>query len=189
MVVVPLLELVMFGSFFLLLFLSVPVAFALGLAAVISVIYVSGTSGLASLPGVMQAQMGTETLLAIPFFVLAGVIMEYAGISQRLIAFADAMVGHRKNGMALVTVIAAFFFAAISGSGPATVAALGTILIPALVRRGYRPGDASALMASSGSMGIVVPPSITLIIYGVLASEYQRVASVGCSWAASCPVW
>ena len=169
-------ELILFGVFFLLLVFSVPVAFALGLGAVAAIIYTAGTFGLANVTNVLFSSIQTETLLAIPFFILAGAIMEYAGISSRLIGFADAMVGHRKTGLALVVIIAAFIFAAISGSGPATVAALGTILIPALVKRGYMVRHAAALMASAGSMGIIVPPSITLIIFGVLATEYSRVS-------------
>lgn len=169
-------ELVLFGTFFVLLFLSVPVAFAIGLAAFVAVLVVAGTSGLSSLPGVMQNAMVNETLLAIPFFILAGVVMEYTGISQRLIDLANSLVGRFKTGLALVVIIAAFFFSAISGSGPATVAAIGSIVIPAMVRRGYRPSDAAALLASSGSLGIVIPPSITLIIFGVIASEYQAVS-------------
>lgn len=169
-------ELILFGVFFLLLLLSVPVAFALGLGAAAAIVYTAGTYGLSNVTNVLFSSIQTETLLAIPFFILAGAIMEYAGISSRLIAFADAMVGHRKNGMSLVVIIAAFIFAAISGSGPATVAALGSILIPALVKRGYHMKHAAALMASAGSMGIIVPPSITLIIFGVLATEYSRVS-------------
>lgn len=170
------LEAVLFGTFFILLFLSVPVAFALGLASIATLIAAGGIGKLAVLPSVFYASLSSETLLAIPFFVLAGVIMEYAGISKRLIDFADACVGHRKHGLALVVIIAAFFFSAISGSGPATVAAIGAILIPALVRNGYLKQQAAAMVASAGSMGIIVPPSITLIIFGVVASEYQRVS-------------
>lgn len=170
------LEAILFGTFFILLFLSVPVAFALGLASIATLIAAGGIGKLAVLPSVFYASLSSETLLAIPFFVLAGVIMEYAGISKRLIDFADACVGHRKHGLALVVIIAAFFFSAISGSGPATVAAIGAILVPALVRNGYLKQQAAAMVASAGSMGIIVPPSITLIIFGVVASEYQRVS-------------
>ena len=170
------LEAILFGTFFVLLFLSVPVAFALGLASIATLIAAGGIGKLAVMPSVFYASLSSETLLAIPFFVLAGVIMEYAGISKRLIDFADACVGHRKHGLALVVIIAAFFFSAISGSGPATVAAIGAILVPALVKNGYLKQQAAAMVASAGSMGIIVPPSITLIIFGVVASEYQRVS-------------
>lgn len=170
------LEAILFGTFFVLLFLSVPVAFALGLASIATLIAAGGIGKLAVMPSVFYASLSSETLLAIPFFVLAGVIMEYAGISKRLIDFADSCVGHRKHGLALVVIIAAFFFSAISGSGPATVAAIGAILVPALVKNGYLKQQAAAMVASAGSMGIIVPPSITLIIFGVVASEYQRVS-------------
>lgn len=169
-------ELLLFGTFFVLLLLSVPVAMALGLAAFVAIIATYGTFGLGSVSYVLYSSLQSEVLLAIPFFILAGTIMEYAGISARLIAFADSLVGHRRNGTVAVVILAAFIFAAISGSGPATVAALGTILIPALVRRGYHKQHAAALMASAGSMGIIVPPSITLIIFAVLASDYERVS-------------
>lgn len=180
-------ELILFGTFFALLLLSVPVAFAIGLAAFAAVFFVTGEGGLGSLPGVLQNAMVTETLLAIPFFILAGVVMEYTGISQRLIDLADALVGRFKTGLGLVVIVAAFFFSAISGSGPATVAAIGSILIPAMVARGYRPSDAAALLASSGSLGIVIPPSITLIIFGVVASEYESVTITRLFMAAIVP--
>ncbi|WP_026819136.1 TRAP transporter large permease [Arthrobacter castelli] len=169
-------EVVLFGTFFVLLFLSVPVAFALGLAAVATMVFVGGIDNLAVMPNVFYSSLSSATLLAIPFFILAGVIMEYAGISKRLIDLADACVGHRKHGLAMVVIIAAFFFSAISGSGPATVAAIGAILIPALVRNGYFKHHAAAMLASAGSMGIIIPPSITLIIFGVVASDYERVS-------------
>ncbi len=120
-------------------------------------------------PVVMYASSAKFTLLAIPFFVLAGIIMEYAGISKRLIRFANVMVGHLHGGLAIVTVIVACFFAAISGSGPATVAAIGTILIPAMTKTGYDKGFSAALLASSGNIGIIIPPSIAFVVFGVLA--------------------
>jgi C4-dicarboxylate transporter, DctM subunit len=168
--------LLLFGTFLLLLLIGVPVAFALGASAVTTILYLGFFSNLAIVPSVMFASLSAETLLAIPFFILAGAIMEFAGISQRLVDFADACVGHFKHGLAMVVVIAAFFFSAISGSGPATVAAIGTILIPALIRRGYAKRHATALVASAGSMGIVVPPSIAFIIFAVVVSDLERVS-------------
>lgn len=169
-------ELILFGTFVVLLALGVPVAFSLGLAAVATIVYDAGADQLSAVPSVMFASLSSETLLAIPFFILAGAIMEYAGISARLIDFADAVVGRFKHGLAMVVVISAFFFSAISGSGPATVAAIGSILIPALIRRGYAKRHAASMVAASGSMGIVVPPSIAFIIFAVVVSEYQRVS-------------
>lgn len=169
-------ELILFGTFLVLLALGVPVAFSLGLAAVATIVYASGAEQLSVVPSVVFASLSSETLLAIPFFILAGAIMEYAGISARLIDFADAAVGRFKHGLAMVVVISAFFFSAISGSGPATVAAIGSILIPALIRRGYAKRHAASMVAAAGSMGIVVPPSIAFIIFAVVVSEYQRVS-------------
>ncbi|MDH6238120.1 TRAP transporter large permease [Cryobacterium sp. CG_9.6] len=169
-------ELVLFGLFAVLLLASVPVAFALGLAALGALVVGRGLDALNVLPSVMYASLSSETLLAIPFFILAGAIMEAAGISKRLVDLANACLGHLKHGLVLVVIIAAFFFSAISGSGPATVAAIGSILIPALVRNGYEKRHAAALLASSGSMGIVIPPSVTFIVFAVVAGEYARVS-------------
>ncbi len=157
----------LFGVFFLLLFAGLPIAISLGVAAVAS-LFLQGFP-LSVLPTVIYASLGKFTLLAIPFFILAGVIMEYAGISKRLVRLADVFVGHVRGGLAVITVIVACFFAAISGSGPATVAAVGTILIPAMIEAGYDKGFAASLMAASGNVGIIIPPSIAFVVYGVLA--------------------
>ena len=170
-------ELILFGTFLVLLGLGVPVAFSLGLGAIATLMYTQGgIDGLSTVPSVIFASMSSETLLAIPFFILAGAIMEYAGISSRLIDLADAAVGGFKHGLAMIVVISAFFFSAISGSGPATVAAIGSILIPALIKRGYAKKHAASMVAAAGSMGIVVPPSIAFIVFGVVVSEYSRVS-------------
>jgi tripartite ATP-independent transporter DctM subunit len=116
------------------------------------------------------AAISKYLLLAIPFFILAGNIMEKANISTKLIDFAQSFVGHIRGGLALVCVIVACFFAAISGSGPATVAALGGIIIPAMTSVGYTKGDASALMATAGGIGIIIPPSISFVVYSSLAN-------------------
>ncbi|SET08097.1 C4-dicarboxylate transporter, DctM subunit [Natronincola peptidivorans] len=159
--------LVLFGIFTGLLLLNIPIAISLGLSTILSLIIFDFP--LSMFPQIMYASIGKFTLLAIPFFILAGIIMEYAGISKRLIKFANVLVGHFRGGLAIVTVIVACFFAAISGSGPATVAALGAILIPAMVNAGYDKGMSSALIASAGGIGIVIPPSIAFVVYGVLA--------------------
>ncbi|MCI8866951.1 MAG: TRAP transporter large permease [Anaerotignum sp.] len=155
--------LILFGTFFLFVFLNIPIAVSLGITAMIG-LYVGGFQ-FSMFPNVMYASIGKFALLAIPFFVLAGSIMEYAGISQRLVTFARTCVGHRKSGMISVTVIVCCFFAAISGSGPATVAALGTILIPAMVHQGYDRGMSTALLSASGAIGIIIPPSIAFVVY------------------------
>jgi C4-dicarboxylate transporter, DctM subunit len=169
---------ILFGVFFLLLLLRVPIAIALGTASIITLITSMGTSSLGLIVDIMYTSVAKFTLLSIPFFIIAGVIMDYAGISKRLINFAETFVGHQKHGMALVTVITALFFAAISGSGPATVAALGGILIPALVKNGYKKESAAALLSGTGATGIVIPPSIALIVFAVVAGD-QLSVSIG----------
>ncbi len=155
---------VLFGSFVLLLILNVPIAYCLGLSSIAALLY-------AGIPlSVVATNIYTGTskflLLAIPFFVLAGNIMAKAGISNRLIDFADACVGHKKGGMAVVTVIVACFFGAVSGSGPATVAALGAILLPAMIDKdGFDAPFSASLLATASSIAIVIPPSIAFIVY------------------------
>lgn len=153
---------------FLLLFLNVPIAFALGISSVAALM--SEGLPVSAIAGNMYASMSKFVLLAIPFFILGGNIMERSGISTRLIDFFRTLVGHKRSGMALVTVIVACFFAAISGSGPATVAALGLILIPAMTNVGYDKSYSAALVSTSGAIGIIIPPSITFVIYGSIAS-------------------
>ena len=155
---------VLFISFFIFLILGVPIAICLGLSSVCAIIY-SGTS-LTIVATNMYAGISKFLLLAIPFFVLSGNIMAKAGISKRLIDFVDTCVGQKKGGIAIVCVIVACFFGAISGSGPATVAALGAVLIPAMVEQGgFSAPFSTALMATSSSIAIVIPPSIAFVVY------------------------
>lgn len=168
--------LLLFGSFFLFLGIGIPVAFSLGLSAVFTLVTTDGVQVLGVVPSVMFPSMSSGTLLAIPFFILAGIVMQYTGISQRLVDLAFLIFGRFSHGLAAVTIISAFFFSAISGSGPATVAAIGAILIPALVRNGYQKKHAVSLVAASGSMGIVVPPSIAFIIFAVVAAEFGSIS-------------
>ena len=155
---------VLFISFFIFLILGVPIAICLGLSSVCAILY-SGTS-LTIVATNMYAGISKFLLLAIPFFVLSGNIMAKAGISKRLIDFVDTCVGHKKGGIAIVCVIVACFFGAISGSGPATVAALGAVLIPAMVEQGgFSAPFSTALMATSSSIAIVIPPSIAFVVY------------------------
>src|SRR5699024_4550603 len=168
--------LLLFGSFFLFLGIGITVAFSLGLSAVFNQATTDGVQVLGVVPSVMFPSMSSGTLLAIPFFILAGIVMQYTGISQRLVDLAFLIFGRFSHGLAAVTIISAFFFSAISGSGPATVAAIGAILIPALVRNGYRKKHAVSLVAASGAMGIVVPPSIAFIIFAVVAAEFGSIS-------------
>lgn len=117
-----------------------------------------------------QAGIAKFPLLAIPFFILAGAVMDRAGIAERIVRLLLAFFGRWRFGGALVAVLAGMFWGAVSGSGPATVAALGGILIPMMVRQGYAPGFAAGLVAASAELSIVIPPSIALIVYATLAS-------------------
>ena len=173
---------VLFGLFFVMVFLNIPVAVALGVSSLAGL--TMGGFPLTTLTDTMYSAIGKFTLLAIPFFILAGVIMEYAGISRRLVQFAKVCVGHRKGGLISVVVIVSCFFAAISGSGPATVAALGSILIPAMVESGYDEGMSTALMSASGAIGIVIPPSIAFVIYASISGS-----SVGKLFAGGIDSW
>ena len=155
---------ILFISFFIFLILGLPIAICLGLSSVCAILY-SGTS-LTIVATNMYSGISKFLLLAIPFFVLSGNIMAKAGISKRLINFVDTCVGHKKGGIAIVCVIVACFFGAISGSGPATVAALGAVLIPAMVEQGgFSAPFSTALMATSSSIAIVIPPSIAFVVY------------------------
>ncbi len=155
---------VLFGTFFILLFLNVPIAVSLGLSSICAMLASGGRFSV--IPTNVYNGMAKFLLLAIPFFVLSGNIMAKAGISTRLVQFIDDCIGHRRGGIAIVAVLVACFFGAISGSGPATVAALGIILIPAMINRGgFSAPFSSALMATASSIAIVIPPSISYVVY------------------------
>ena len=155
---------ILFISFFIFLILGIPIGICLGLSSICAILY-SGTS-LTIVATNMYSGISKFLLLAIPFFVLSGNIMAKAGISRRLIDFVDTCVGHKKGGIAIVCVIVSCFFGAISGSGPATVAALGAVLIPAMVEQGgFSAPFSTALMATSSSVAIVIPPSIAFVVY------------------------
>lgn len=158
----------LFGSFIVMLTLDFPIALALGISSTLTIV----AFGLAPLDFIPQLIFGSSdsfTLLSIPFFIFAGIILGHTSISRRLIDLADALVGSIPGGLGIVGIIAAVFLAGISGSGPADVAALGLVLIPAMVQAGYGRGFSAALCAVSGGIGIIVPPSIALIIYGSVA--------------------
>lgn len=163
----------LFGSFAVLLLLGAPIAICLGVSSVVSMIAQGAGRPLetvmSSLPMIVSASTSKFVLLAIPFFILAGNIMEKAGISEKLINLAEACIGHIRGGIAIVCVVVACFFAAISGSGPATVASLGVIVIPAMIKSGYTPAFSAALMAAAGAIGVIIPPSITFVVYGSIA--------------------
>ena len=158
----------LFGSFIILLILGVPIGHALG-GATLLLLYAQG------IPGVFLPQTAFNTtdsfpLVAVPFFVLAGYLMEFGGLSLRLVNLASAVIGHVTGGFACVTILACMFFAAMSGSGPATVAAIGTLMIPAMIRARYDPAFAGAVASTGGTLGIMIPPSNPMIIYGVVGN-------------------
>ncbi|MFC5712773.1 TRAP transporter large permease [Thalassorhabdus alkalitolerans] len=161
--------LVLFGSFAFFLLLSVPIGIALGLASLIAIVY-SGTLPVEFLVQGLITSIDSFPLMAVPFFILAGEIMGKGGVSERLFNVANSLVGNKTGGFAIATIITCMFFAAISGSGPATVAAIGGIMIPAMVRQGYDRKFATATVAAAGSLGVIIPPSIPMVIYGVTGS-------------------
>jgi C4-dicarboxylate transporter DctM subunit len=120
---------------------------------------------------VAYSSVDSFPIMALPAFILAGALMEYSGISRRLVKLAEAIAGPATGGLASATVLACLFFGAISGSGPATTAAVGMLMIPAMISRGYDKGYASAITASSGGLGVVIPPSIPMVIYGVSGNQ------------------
>ena len=160
--------LILFGGFILFAMLSVPIGISLGLA-VIGTIFYSGVVNLTFFAQGLTTAMDSFPLMAAVFFILAGDLMGKGGISKRLLKVADVFFGHYTGGLALVTVVACMFFAAISGTGSATVAAIGSMVIPEMTKKKYDRGFSAALVASSGSIGAMIPPSITMVIFGVTA--------------------
>lgn len=162
-------SLVLFGSFALFLLLSVPIGIAIGLATLVTLLY-SGLLPVEFLAQGLVTSVDSFPLMAVPFFILAGEIMGKGGISDRLFHVANSVVGNKTGGFAIATIITCMFFAAISGSGPATVAAVGGIMIPAMVRQGYDKKFSTAVVAAAGSLGVIIPPSIPMVLYGVVGS-------------------
>lgn len=158
----------LFIILFVLFFLGVPVAIALAMAAA-SVFLIEDSVSLVAVMQRMFSAVDTFPLLAIPFFILAGKLMENGGISRRLIHFANVIFGRMKGGLAIVSIAACGFFAAISGSAAATTAAVGSILIPAMVKKGYDKSFAASIQAAGGTVGVIIPPSVPLVLYGVAA--------------------
>lgn len=164
---------ILLGVFVVLLICGAPIAVCLGMSSVAAMLVQGAGKPIVAvmsvLPRICSASSSKFVLLAIPFFIISGNVMEKAGISGRLINLAEKCLGHIKGGMAMVCIVVSCFFAAISGSGPATVAALGLIMIPALVKAGYPAAFSCALMAAGGAIGVVIPPSITFVVYGSIA--------------------
>jgi C4-dicarboxylate transporter DctM subunit len=159
----------LFSSFFLLLALGVPIAISIGLTVL--VVLSSNDISLLVVPQRMFAGADSFPLVAIPFFILAGDIMAKGKVSEKMVQFADSLLGFVKGGLWVVAVLASMFFAAISGSGAATTAAVGTPLLPELKKKGYEPAFSAALIASGGCIGVIIPPSVPMVLYCVMADQ------------------
>ena len=163
------LMLLLFGAVLALVVLNVPIAVSLGIVAVVAMVATHGVAVLPNLPVVTYNGATSFPLLAIPLFILAGAIMNASGISRRLIAFASSIFGWLRGGLAHVSIGASMFFAEISGSAVADIAALGSILIPGMKAKGYPAALAASVMSSAATLAVIIPPSIPMILYAVMA--------------------
>ena len=159
--------LTLFSTLLIFLLLRVPIAAALGLSTALAVLQ-------ADLPLTLIVQRMVVSndsfpLMAIPFFILAGNVMTYGGVSRRIVAFADTLVGWMTGGLGLVATVSGVFFSAISGSSAATTAAVGSVLFPEMEKRGYDRSFSAAIVAAAGETGIIIPPSVVMVVYGVIA--------------------
>ena len=153
-----------------LMLINVPIAIGLGVVSVAAMAVLQGADALTNLPIVMYRGASNFPLLAVPLFIVAGAIMNATGISKRLIAFTSSVLGWMRGGLAMVTTAVSMFFAEISGSAVADVAALGTILIPAMKRKGYPGTFATAVTSSAATLAVIIPPSIPMVLYAVMAN-------------------
>lgn len=161
--------LVLFGIFFVLLFLSVPVSVALGASTFITSYIFEGSESLIDLASALFSKLDKYALMAIPMFILAGNLLSTSSSARRIVDFAKAFVGHLPGGLPIAAIFASIVFAAVSGSSPATVAAIGSLMFGAITAAGYPKTYAVGTITASGSLGILIPPSIVMIIYGVTA--------------------
>ncbi len=153
--------------FFVLIATNVPIAFALGGASILA-LWLFGNVPLTIIPQQILAGTDSFPMLAVPLFILSGALMDIGGISDRLVRLARVLVGHFRGGLGMVVIVAEIFFSDISGSTSADTAAIGGIMIPQLVKDGYSPSRATAITAAACGMGMLVPPCITMVIYGVV---------------------
>ena len=161
--------LILFGGFAIMLIIGVPIALALGAATAITLYFID-------MPTAVVGQriftaLDSSSIMAIPFFVLAGNLMTQGGISRRIVDLANAMVGGVRGGLFYVMIISCAFFAALSGSAPATVIAIGAMLYPEMVKRGYPKERSAGLLAVAGGLGPIIPPSIIMVVYGTITSS------------------
>ncbi len=161
----------MFLALIALVLINIPIAIALGIVALVAMVATSGPAVMPNLALVLFDGATKFSLIAIPLFILAGAIMNSSGISRRLIAFASALFGFIRGGLAMVSIGTSLFFAEISGSAVADVAALGSVLIPAMERKGYSKEFAAAVTSSSATLAVIIPPSIPMILYAVMSGS------------------
>jgi len=166
-----LIGIVLFLIFFILLILSAPVGVALGLSTLITAYIFEGEEILIDLASNLFSQLDKYALMAIPMFILAGNLLSKGGSAKRIVEFAKTFVGHLPGGLPIAAIFASIIFAAVSGSSPATVAAIGSIMFSAIMKEGYPKSYAIGTITTAGSLGILIPPSIVMIIYGVVAEE------------------
>ena len=163
------LVLLLFSVLLFLLFINIPIAISIAVATIVAMVVKTGPQYLVNTALAMYNGSKSFPLIAIPLFILAGAIMNSSGISRRLIAFASALVGFIKGGLSMITIATSMFFAEISGSAVADASALGSILIPAMKEKGYSPEYAASVVSSASSLAIIIPPSIPMILYAVIA--------------------
>ena len=156
---------ILFLLLFGLMLIGTPVAVALGLSSLLTILFFAQDS-LASLSLKLYETSEHYTLLAIPFFILGGAFMTTGGVAKRMIRFANACIGHLRGGLAMASVLACMLFAAVSGSSPATVVAVGSIVIAGMVKAGYPQPFAAGVICNAGTLGILIPPSIVMVVYG-----------------------
>ena len=160
--------LILFSSLFLFMAIGMPVAISLGLSSLLTILFF-GQDSIASMSIKLYETSELYTLLAIPFFILAGAMMSTGGVAKRMVHFAVAAVGHMRGGLAIASVLACTLFAAVSGSSPATVVAVGSIVIAGMVRNGYTKEFAAGVICNAGTLGILIPPSIVMVVYAAIA--------------------
>ena len=163
--------LILFGMFIALLAVGVPVGFSICSAAGITLFAGLGDAKMMMLAQRMFVSCDSFSLIAVPFFIFAGDLLAGGKISKVLVEFCESLLGMIKGGLSVVSVLAGMFFAAISGSGAATTAAVGATLVPELKKRGYKEDQAAALIAAAGTIGVVIPPSVPMVLYAVIAEE------------------
>ncbi len=163
--------LILFGMFILLLLVGVPIGFSICAAAGVTLFAGVGDAKMMMLAQRMFVACDSFSLIAVPFFIFAGDLLAGGKISKVLVEFCESLLGMIKGGLSVVSVLAGMFFAAISGSGAATTAAVGATLVPELKKRGYKEDQAAALIAAAGTIGVVIPPSVPMVLYAVIAEE------------------